>query len=224
LIADAPPAASALNARPSDPNASFTRSGRPDRMRPRLPSGRLDAMLRFPCSFVDSGLMPARRTAPPTRARSPSEEPTRDALLEALAERERELAEAREQQAAVAQVLQAINASSGDLAAAFDLILEKAVRFCDATGGGLWLVEGDMARVVGSSRSALPRPFLDYVFRAPLPVTDILGRSGRGRPFVHIDDLRATRAYQERAPYVVACVELGDMRTALLAPLFEDGA
>ncbi|MGO9419744.1 GAF domain-containing protein [Roseiarcus sp.] len=173
--------------------------------------------------------MPARRTAPsspppPTRARSPSEEPTRDALLEALAERERELAEAREQQAAVAQVLQAINASSGDLAAAFDLILEKAVRFCDATGGGLWLVEGDMARVVGSSRSALPRPFLDYVFRAPLPVTDILGRSGRGRPFVHIDDLRATRAYQERAPYVVACVELGDMRTALLAPLFEDGA
>ena len=148
---------------------------------------------------------------------------TREALLAALAERDRELAEAREQQAAIAEVLQAINASSDDLAAAFDSILEKAVRFCDATGGGLWLAEGDMARVVGGS-STLPRPFLDYVFRAPFPVTDILGRSGHVRPFVHIDDLRATRAYQERAPYVVACVELGEMRTALLAPLHGDGA
>src|SRR5208283_1982378 len=180
-------------------------------------------MLRFPRSFVDSGLMPVRRAAPPPpppskRTRSQDEEPARDALLAVLAERDRELAEAREQQAAVGEVLQAINASSGDLAAAFDSILEKAVRFCDATGGGLWLVEGDVARVVGGSRGTLPRPFLDYVFRAPLPVTDILGRSGRGRPFVHIDDLRATRAYQERAPYVVASVELGDMRTALLAP------
>ncbi len=173
--------------------------------------------------------MPVRRAAPPPpppskRTRFQDEEPTRDAVLAVLAERDRELAEAREQQAAVGEVLQAINASSGDLAAAFDSILEKAVRFCDATGGGLWLVEGDVARVVGGSRGTLPRPFLDYVFRAPFPVTDILGRSGHERPFVHIDDLRATRAYQERAPYVVACVELGDMRTALLAPLHENGA
>ncbi len=199
------------------------------RGRARLPSCRIDAMLRFPRSFVDSGLMPVRRAAPPPpppskRTRSQDEEPARDALLAVLAERDRELAEAREQQAAVAEVLQAINASSGDLAAVFDSILEKAVRFCDATGGGLWLVEGDMARVVGGSHSTLPRSFLDYVFRAPLPVTDVLGRTGRGRPFIHIDDLRATRAYQERAPYVVACVELGDMRTALLAPLRENGA
>ncbi len=173
--------------------------------------------------------MPVRRAAPPPppppkRTRSQDEEPARDALLAVLAERDRELAEAREQQAAVAEVLQAINASSGDLAAVFDSILEKAVRFCDATGGGLWLVEGDMARVVGGSHSTLPRSFLDYVFRAPLPVIDVLGRTGHGRPFIHIDDLRATRAYQERAPYVVACVELGDMRTALLAPLRENGA
>ncbi len=173
--------------------------------------------------------MPVRRAAPPPpppskRTRSQAEEPTRDALLAVLAERDRELAEAREQQAAVAEVLQAINASYGDLAAVFDTIVEKALRFCDATGGGLWLVEGQMARAVGESRGTLPQPFIDYVFRAPLPVTDILGGNPHERPFVHIEDLRATRAYQERAPFVVASVELGDMRTTLLAPLFEDGA
>ncbi len=173
--------------------------------------------------------MPVRRAAPPPpppskRTRSQDEEPTRDALLAVLAEGDRELAEAREQQAAVAEVLQAINASYGDLAALFDTIVEKALRFCDATGGGLWLVEGQMARAVGGSRGTLPQPFIDYVFRGPLPVTDILGQNPHERPFVHIEDLRATRAYQERAPFVVASVELGDMRTTLLAPLFEDGA
>ncbi len=64
------------------------------------------------------------------------------------------------------------------------------------------------ARAVGGSRYTLPQPFLDYVFRAPLSVADILGRNPHERPFVHIEDLRATRAYQERAPFVVASVEI----------------
>ena len=173
--------------------------------------------------------MPVRRAAPSSKpSPKPSgyaeNEPTREALLAALAERKRELAEAHEQQAAVAEMLQVINGSPGELEAVFDTIVDKAIRFCDATGGGLWLVEGEMARAVGGRRGMLPRPFLDFIFRAPFPVAEILGRNPHERPFVHIEDLKATRAYQQRSPFTVACVELGDMRTALVVPMFEDGA
>ena len=82
--------------------------------------------------------------------------------LEALtAERDDALA----QQAAATEVLQVINSSTGDLTPAFDMIVEKAVRLCDASGGTLWLVKDGMARATGGRN--VPTPFYEYLAPSP---------------------------------------------------------
>jgi two-component system, NtrC family, sensor kinase len=55
----------------------------------------------------------------------------------------RELAEAREQQAATLEVLKIISSSPGDLTPVFDGILERAAQLCEATHGHVWRFDGE---------------------------------------------------------------------------------
>jgi hypothetical protein len=56
--------------------------------------------------------------------------------------RERELADAREQQAATGEVLEIISSSPGELEPVFTAVLANAVRLCAAKFGTMWLAEG----------------------------------------------------------------------------------
>src|SRR5258708_21526738 len=109
-------------------------------------------------------------------------------LQSGLAERDEAIA----QQAATAEVLQVINASPGDLAPVFDAIVEKATRLCDAAGGALWLVDGDMARATGGRGGKMPEAFYKYVEHETLPVKYLLALA-QDRPFVHLIGLKATK-------------------------------
>src|SRR6266481_3481315 len=139
-------------------------------------------------------------------------------LQASLGERDEVIA----QQAATAEVLQVINASPGDLAPVFDAIVERAARLCDADGGALWLVEGDMARATGGRGGKMPEAFYQYVEHESVPVDYLLGRA-RDRPFVHVADLKAIKPYQDGIPFFVANVDLGGVRTSLSVPLNEAG-
>src|ERR1700757_2861318 len=65
-------------------------------------------------------------------------------LDEALAERD----EVRAQKDAIAEVLEVINGSSGDLSPVFDAMLEKAVGLCDAAYGVLRTFDGEFFHLV----------------------------------------------------------------------------
>ncbi|HEX7565111.1 MAG TPA: GAF domain-containing protein [Bradyrhizobium sp.] len=130
-----------------------------------------------------------------------------------------ELNEALAQQAAATEVLQTINGSGGDLKPVLDAMVTKAAELCDATGGGLYVVEGDKTlNSVGStsSTSAVPSELMG------VPLAGILGPKPLDRPFVHVVDLKATKAYRTGVPFIVASVGSG-MRSWLGVPVISDG-
>ena len=135
-----------------------------------------------------------------------------------------ELRESLEQQTATAEVLQVISSSPGDLQPVFATMLEKGVRICDAKFGTIYRWDGDALHFVATYNA--PPAFADARGRLPDfrpgPETPI-GRMAATKGVVHVADLAAEQGYiDQRVPAIVAAVERGGVRTALLVPMLKD--
>src|SRR5262245_62104488 len=136
----------------------------------------------------------------------------------------RELSEAREQQAATADVLKIISSSPGELQLVFDAMLANATRLCDAKVASLLLSEGDQLRRVSVHNA--PAALVEHWKRTPLVRPNpesALGRAALTKQVAQIDDYRTSPAYLARDPLVVAGFELGGYRAALAVPMLKDG-
>jgi len=142
-------------------------------------------------------------------------------LEKRLEVRTRELAEAREQQAAAAEVLRVISSSLGELQPVFDAMLANATRLCVASYGILWLREGDQFRI-GAYYGALPPAYTERWRQGTLVHLDPGAPSVRAiktRQPVQVADFAKSRAYLDRDPLAVGGVEVAGIRTLVAVPM-----
>ena len=134
-----------------------------------------------------------------------------------------ELEEARDERAAIGDVLRIISSSPGELEAVFQAILTNAVRICGANFGDLYLREADGFRMAASHNA--PPAYVEARTREPVlrpPPDTPLGRIAATKQLVQIADIKTIPSYIEGHPFVRAAVELAGYRTVLAVPMLKD--
>jgi PAS domain S-box-containing protein len=137
-----------------------------------------------------------------------------------------ETREALEQQTATAEVLQVINSSPGNLAPVFDVMLEKAMRLCEAAFGGLWTFDRDQF-IPAASRGVPAACAAFFAANTTLPgpgTAPYRFLRGGERSVIEDIDLVESEAYRAGDPARRALVDLGGARSALQVPLVKDDA
>ena len=139
-------------------------------------------------------------------------------LDEALAQRDQSEA----QKAAIAEVLEVINSSPGDLAPVFDAILEKALNLCQAVFGTLWTLTSDCFQPI--AYHGIPAAYAAYLATDVPPAGPGTTRSRflAGERVAHILDLADDEPYRAGEPHRRALVDLGGARTTLVVALCKD--
>jgi GAF domain-containing protein len=132
------------------------------------------------------------------------------------------LQEALQRETATSEVLQVINASPGNLAPVFEVMLDKALHLCGAAFGVLWRYEDVLLRAAAIREATAE--YADFLTRAahkPAPGS-AHGRLLAGADVEHITDVADHEDYRSGNPTPRALVDLGGGRTVLAVPLRKD--
>jgi two-component system NtrC family sensor kinase len=177
-------------------------------------------MSRKPTKTQHASTTKSKRNNAPAEALSASS--TITDLQEQVSALTRELAEAREERAAIAEVLRVISTSPSELEPVFQAMLENATKLCEAEFGLMHRYGGDAFHI--TAMQGMPPDYAAVVRREairPGPET-VLARMTRTKQVAQIEDVRAERGYVERDPMFVAAVECGGVRTILSVPMLKD--
>ena len=140
-----------------------------------------------------------------------------------MAELRRQLDEALERETAIAEVLDIINSSPGDLAAVFDAILQKALRLCEASFGALQTYDGESFHIVASrGHERFDEWNRQFGPVGPDPGTTV-HRIVNGERVVQVEDIAESEGYRNRLRSRVGIVEIGGFHTLLSIALCKDG-
>jgi GAF domain-containing protein len=128
----------------------------------------------------------------------------------------RELNEAREQQAATAEVLKAISSTPADIKSVLQVVVRSAARFCEADDVTIFELEGQHLRATAHWGAVAQ----DMDARMPCSRGSVAGRTVLDRKPVHVVDLQAEA---EEFPEGSAFAKRLGHRTTAGVPLLREG-
>jgi class 3 adenylate cyclase/putative methionine-R-sulfoxide reductase with GAF domain len=139
-------------------------------------------------------------------------------LFQELEARNRELAEALEQQTATSEILRVISSSPTDATPVFQTIVENAARLCHANFAAALLYERERLR--SAAHTTVTPEFAEY-FRKGYPVdrTTTTGRAALERKTVQVADVLNDPEFVPTPAH-----RNEGVRTVLAAPMLRDGA
>ena len=139
--------------------------------------------------------------------------------LEQLQTRNRELAEAQEQQGATSEILRAISSSPSDIQPVFDVIAQSARRLCDGNYCTVARYDGELVYLAAHAYIRLEGvEAMQRFFTKPPSRALALGRTILDGAVVHIPDALADPEYDQSVAQAV------QFRSIVGVPMLRDGA
>ena len=139
-----------------------------------------------------------------------------------LLQRERELADAQQREAATAEVLRVIGSSPNNLGPVFQAIVANAARLCDAAFSAVAKFEGGLLQLVAVNKMSPEETAAYHTVFPRLPGRDfIMGRAFIDRQPVHVADIEADPDYDPRT--LATLKAAAPYRTFLGIPIIRGG-
>ena len=177
-------------------------------------------MSRKPAKTQHASTTKPKRNNAPTEARPASSsladlQEQVSALTRELAETQKHLAEALEQQTATSEILGTVAHSSADVQSVLDAVCQSAARLCEAYDAAIWRPNGDQLLLVAHHG---PITQVDFI---PLVRGSVVGRAVLDRQTVHIADIQSSA---DEFPITSEYARRLGFRTGLWVPLLREGA